>query len=1075
MFANDMPNDFDSVSIKIASSTDIKNRAKRTACKMRCTKGATWPCPEREKCDCGEVKKAETINYRSLRPEPEGLFCEAIFGPQNDWECNCGKYKWTKHKGMICDRCGVEVTRSRVRRERFGYIQLAAPVAHIWFSKSYPSVLGIFCELSSRDVERVLHCEASIVMEVTDPNCPLEFLQILSELEYIEYNKKYYGKFRICTGAEAIGELLRSVDLQKEIEKLKTALATTSNRQKKSKLTKQIEHIEKFVKSEQRPELMIMDVIPVLPAGLRILIPLGDGRYVTNDLNDLYRRVLNWNNRFRKLIQLNVPETILEKEKRQLQKAVDSLFDNQLSPGHIKAGTKRRLKSFTDHLSGKYGRFRQDRQGKFVDYSGCAVIVPDPELKPDQCGLPKSLAVELFHPFILKKLQDCNYAQTIRRAKMMTSNVIALDILERVGTILIPRRANVMTSNVASDSPIWEVLEDIINQHPILLSSQSNSHRPRIQAFMPILIDGNAIRVPTPIYDLFNTESNSGEVTVHVPLRKSTRFEARFRLLAKDHIRNCSNGKLLMCPPRDAVLGLNFLTRTSPELIKDAETLHRAYIDQVFESLHIKSWYRRRYTNLQEVAFAYEAGKLELHDSIQLSFSSKQVPILTTVGRVIFNQILPQGLEWTDEHTNTRIPFFNDEVTESTLTELLTQSLDTSEKYGIVSFLEKLQKLGFEYATRSGSSLTLKDCFQSTSDRDGLDVIDYFSTATRFRNRNTHRTIALRKTMDLNRSLVNVALDVVITEEDCGTRRSLSKFASENSTLSAKISGRTASANIRHPITKEILVDTGALISPQASTLIDNVNIKAVKVYSVLTCETAHGVCAKCYGTDLSKGTSVDFGKPIGSIAAESIRELNMQPLLMPSDFHKDIPPDFVARTRRLIELFEAPKPKKEDITSPHHILKTGSPFTKGVHIKGEEATWTYLINEIQKVYPAGSLNDKHLEVIVRQMFRKVRITERGDTQFSLNEEIDKLQFHRENQKIYKNGGVRAQSEPILQGITKAALNTESFLVAASLKQPRKVLVDAAIQGKKDPLSGIKESVMIGKLIPAGTGFKTST
>ncbi|MCY4568019.1 MAG: hypothetical protein OXD49_06865 [Candidatus Poribacteria bacterium] len=1050
MLANDIPNNFDSVSIKIASSTDIKNRAKRTACKMRGTEGATWPCPERGKCDCGEVKKAETINYRSLRPEPEGLFCEAIFGPQKNWECNCGKYKWIKHKGMICDRCGVEVTHSRVRRERFGYIQLAAPVAHIWFSKSYPSVLGIFCELSSRDVERVLHCEASIVMEVTDPNCPLEFLQILSELEYIEYNKKYYGKFRICTGAEAIGELLRSVDLQKEIEKLKTAWATTSNRQKKSKLTKQIEHIEKFVKSEQRPELMIMDVIPVFPAGLRMLVPLGGGKFATSDLNDLYRRILNRNNRLRKLMQFNLPEAILRNEKQQLQEVVDVLFDNQRAKRQVTDSENRTLKSLSHILTGKYGIFHQSLIGKRVNYSGRGVIVRDPELGMHQCGLPKRLAIKLFEPFIIKKLIDCGYAQTVKRAKYLTKQS-------------------------DPDSPVWKVLADVIDQHPILLVSQSNSHSPGIQAFMPILIDGNAIRVPTPTYDLFNTKSNSGEVTVHVPLRRSTRFEARFRLLAKDHIRNRSNGKPLMCPSRDAVLGLNFLTRTSSEHIADAKALHKAYISQVFEPLYGKSWYRRRYTNLQEVVFAYEAGKLELHDSIQLSLSSKQVPILTTVGRVIFNQILPPDLEWIDEYTNTRIPFFNDEVTEATLTELLTQSFDTSEKYGIVSFLEKLQKLGFEYATRSGSSLTLKDCFQSISDRDGLDVIDYFSTATRFRNRNTHRIIALRKTMDLNRSLVNVASDVVITEEDCGTRRSLSKFASENSMLAAKISGRTAAENIRHPITKEILVDTGALISPQASTLINNVNIKAVKVYSVLTCETAHGICAKCYGTDLSKGTSVDFGKPIGSIAAESIRELNMQPLLMPPDFHKDIPPDFVARIRRLIELFEVPKPKKEDITSPHHILKTGSPFTKGVHIKGEEATWTYLINEIQKVYPAESLNDKHLEVIVRQMSRKIRITERGDTQFSLNEEIDKLQFHRENQKIYKNGGVRAQSEPILQGITKAALNTESFLVAASLKQPRKVLVDAAIQGKKDPLSGIKESVMTGKLIPAGTGFKTST
>ncbi len=1046
---DDTFDDFDSIFIKIASAANIKDMAKRTACKMRGREGARWPCPEREKCDCGEVKNAETINGRSFRPEPEGLFCEAIFGPQQDWRCHCGRYRRLKHAGTICEACGVEVTHSLVRRGRFGYIQLAAPVAHIWFSRALPSPLAMLCGLSLPQLERVLYDEAFIVIEVTDPACPLEPRDLLTETEYAKYSEKYQGGFRAATCAGAICEILYSLDLKAELDTLKAVLSTTKSKQKRRKLTKQLQQVESFSKSQQCPELMIADVIPVFPAGLRMLVPLGGERFATPDINDLYRRILNKNNRLRKLMQLNSPEVILRNEKQQLQEAVDVLFDNRRAKRRVTGPGNRHLKSLSDILTGKHGIFQQNLIGKRVNYSGRGVIVRDPELGMHQCGLPKQLAIKLFEPFIIKKLIDCGYAQTVKRAKYFAKQS-------------------------DPDSPAWKVLADVIDQHPILLVSQPNSDVPRIQAFMPILIDGNAIRVPTPIYDLFNTENNSGEVTVHVPLRKSTRVEARFRLLARDHIRNRLNGKPLMCPPRDAVIGLNFLTRTTSEFIADAEILYCAYVDQVFEPLHAKSWYRRRYTNLQEAVFAYEAGKLELHDSIQIFLSSKQVPILTTVGRVIFNQILPSDMEWIDKHTNTRIPFFNDEVTELTLTELLTQCFDTSEKAVIVHFLEKLQKLGFAYATRSGSSLTLKDCFQSTSGRDELKVIDAFSRATRFRQRNIHRTMALRKTTALNRSLVHVASDVVITAEDCGTRRSCSTFASENSTLAAKISGRTAAENIRHPITKEMLVSTGALISPHASVLIDNANIKAVKVYSVLTCETAHGVCAKCYGTDLSKGTSVDFGKPIGSIAAESISELNMQPLLIPLDCHEDILPDFVACIRRLIELFEVPKPKKEDLTSPHHILKTGSSFTNGVHIKGEEATWTYLINEIQKAYPAESLNDKHLEVIVRQMSRKIRITERGDTQFSLNEEIDKLQFHRENQKIYKNGGVRAQGEPILQGITKAALNTESFLVAASLKQPRKVLVDAAIQGKKDPLSGIKESVMTGKLMPAGTGFKTS-
>ena len=455
MLANDIPNDFDSVSLKIASATEIKNRAKRMACKLRGTEGATWPCPEREKCDCGEVKKAETINYRSFRPEPEGLFCEAIFGPQKDWECNCGKYKRIKHKGTICDRCGVEVTHSRVRRERFGYIQLAAPVAHIWFSKALPSPLAMLCGLSLPQLERVLYAEAFIV-EVTDPACPLEPRDMLTKTEYAKYSEKYQGGFQADTCAGAIREILRSVDLQAELDTLKAALSITKSKQQSRKLAKQLKQVENFSKSQQRPELMITDVIPVFPAGLRMIVPLGDGRFITSNINDLYRRILNKNNRFQKLVQLDAAKIISYDEKRQLQEVVDELFDNRRARRRATGPGNRPLKSLSDILIGKYGIFHQNLISKRVDYSGRGVIVPDPDLEMHQCGLPKQLAIKLFEPFILKKLLDCGYAVTVKRAKYLARQPDA-------------------------DSPAWKVLADVIDQHPILLMSQSNSHRPGLQ------------------------------------------------------------------------------------------------------------------------------------------------------------------------------------------------------------------------------------------------------------------------------------------------------------------------------------------------------------------------------------------------------------------------------------------------------------------------------------------------------------------------------------------------------------------------------------------------------------------
>ena len=1047
---DDWPDNFDSVSIRIASASEIKDRAKRTACKLRGTEGAVWPCPKRETCDCGEVKKAETINYRSLRPEPEGLFCEAIFGPQKDWECSCGRYKRIKHKGTVCKNCGVEVVDSRVQRGRFGYIPLAFPVAHIWFSKTFPSPIATLCELSQHQLDRILYNEAFIVLDVTDPDCPLEPRQLLSETEYTVYSDKYPGGFQADTCAGAIRKILRSIDLQTELDKLKASVLITSSDQKKRKLNKQIKQVEAFITSKQRPEAMIMDVIPVSPSALRPLIPIGFGRYATPDCNDLYRRIINRNNRIRKLIRLNTTGAILRNEHRMLQEAADSFFDNQRSPGRVTGQGNRVLKSVTQSLSGNYGTFRQERRGKSVDYSGRGVIVPDPELRPYQCGLPKSLAVKLFEPFIIRKLQDYNYAQTCKRAKFLATHV-------------------------DSASPVWEVLDRVIDQHPILLSSRSTFHRIGIQAFMPILVEGEAIRVPPHVYSLFTPDSESDKVIVHVPLTVNARLEARLRMRATRNIRNPANGRSTMSPHPDIVSGLNFLTRTSPEHTADAETLHQAYIDQIFGAIQDKPWFHRRYANLHEVILAHESGKLKLHDSIQFFCTGTREPILTTVGRAIFSQILPQGLEWQDKYVNVRVPFFNDEATSEALAELLNQSFNLLDTRLTVFFFQELQKLGFKYATLSGVTGSIKDHKIPTSHQDGLGAVDYFKAATRVRNSNVNKFTAIPKATALNRQFVNVASDVLITEDDCGTRNAIWKFATENNHLAFKIRGRTTIRNIRHPITQEIIVGTGSLITPQAANVIENVNIKTVRVRSVLTCETENGICAKCYGTDLTDGVLIAPGQAIGLIAAQSIAELNMQPILTRRHIQSDNTLNITTGISRLIELFEVPKPKKDDIINPHHILKTGNITINGVLIEGEEAVWTYLIDEIQKVYPIGSLNDKHIEIIVRQMSRKIRITEPGDTQFSFNEEIEKVQFHSENQKICQNGGAPAEGKPILQGIAKAALNTESFLLTASLKQPRKVLTDAAIQGRKDPLSGIRENVMAGKLIPVGTGFKHSS
>ena len=995
---------FDSISIKIASPDQIKDSAKETSCKRRSPADTTdgpFICPEKGTCSCGEVKKAETINYRSFRPEPEGLFCEAIFGPQKDWECNCGKYKRIKHKGMICDRCGVEITQQRVRRDRLGYIQLAAPVSHIWYFKGLPSRIGVFCGLSSRDVERVLYFEGFIVVEVTDPDCPLEVGQVLTEVEYVEHSNKHWGGFRAGTGAEVIREILSDIDLEAKVEELTQELAETTSHQKKSKVAKQLKQMADFVDAGQRPEWMILDVIPVIPPDLRPLVPLEGGRFATSDLNDLYRRVINRNNRLRKLIQLRSPEVILRNEKRMLQEAVDAFFDNGRHGRRVTGPGNRPLKSLAEVLKGKIGRFRQNLLGKRVDYSGRSVIVVGPELGLHQCGIPKRMAVELFKPFIIERLQAYGFTQTIKRAKHIAEHV-------------------------DSDSPVWEVVEEVIADHPVLLNRPPTLHRLGIQAFLPVLVEGKSIRIPPLVCKAFNADFDGDQMAVHVPLTVEAQAEAKLLMLSSHNILKPSHGRPIAVPELDMVLGPSFLTKTLPEHAEDAVLLHEAYTTgdaAAFEAFQDKPWYHRRFAHPEEVITAHAAGQLKLHDSIQLFCTSNghdeteagAEPILTTVGRVIFNEVLPAELKWEDEHSEQLIPFFNAEAGGRELSTIIEDCFRELGTRVTTEVLENVQKLAFEYATLSGISpgiadyitpdnrnelvntakeeiedlldgastteheeheneqiriwLNAKDQIEGEmfetlpqietslvergdprkvhpyvdsdgaeirdktvegfspvhimadsgararkdpfmqisafvglkakqdgdilippigtstqreggflcSYREGLDVLDYFNSTYGSRKGLVDTALKTASSGYLTRRLVDVAQDVRVTAEDCHTLNGIQKFATEGGDLAFKISGRTTSEDIVHPESSDVLVPANTLISAQMANQIEALGIQVVRVRSVLTCQADEGVCAKCYGNDLTTNGIVNVGEAVGIIAAQSIGEPGTQ------------------------------------------------------------------------------------------------------------------------------------------------------------------------------------------------------
>ena len=967
----DKENRFNRISISIASPEQIKEWAKRTSCKRRNPANDVWTCAEKGTCDCGEIKKAETINYRSFRPEQQGLFCEATFGPQKDFECSCGKYKRIKHKGLICDQCGVEVTKSQVRRERLGYIKLATPVSHIWFFKGIPSRLGTFLELASRQVERVLYFEAFIVTEVTDESCGLNEKDILNENDVIAKQREHPNTFKAGTGAEAIQELLRKIDLPEDVNKFKEELEETSSHQKKVKLSKQLKMVAGFEKASMQPDWMILEVLPVISPDLRPLVSLEGGRFATSDLNDLYRRVINRNNRLQKLIDLRSPEVILRNEKRMLQESVDAFLDNGRHGRRVTGPGKRALKSLSDILKGKVGRFRQNLLGKRVDYSGRSVIVVGPELELHQCGLPKLMAVELFKPFIIEKLMASGEAQTIKRGKYLTEHV-------------------------TPDSPVWEALEEVIADHPVLLNRPPTLHRLGIQAFMPVLVEGKSIRIPPLVCKAFNADFDGDQMAVHVPLSIEARTEAKMLLLSSGNILKPSHGEPIAVPELDMILGASFLTKELPEHRERAEKLHAAYAEdtdkvKTFAALENETWARRRFTTLDAVTHAHGCGTIKLHDSVVLFFNEHREPILTTVGRVIFNEVLPHkngsaSLSWKDGVSGLELPFFNEEARGRRLSALVKQCFNELGTAETVSLLDRLQKLSFEYATRSGISPGIRDYlipeekkeilrdaqkqidllkqqdnleaeeFENekiriwsvavnqvgetlftalpetkaylveqgkeiegfspvhlmadsgararknpfsqisaivglksrqdgeilstpiqSSYREGLDVLDYFTSTYGSRKGLVDTAMKTAASGYLTRKLVDVAQDVMITEEDCGTINGILKFTTEAGSISFKISGRFTVEPVVHPTTEEILVESDTIISPQIAQKIEDAEVPSVRVRSILTCETEKGVCAKCYGADLTSGQRVNVGEAIGIIAAQSIGEPGTQ------------------------------------------------------------------------------------------------------------------------------------------------------------------------------------------------------
>ncbi|PIP68459.1 MAG: DNA-directed RNA polymerase subunit beta' [Candidatus Omnitrophica bacterium CG22_combo_CG10-13_8_21_14_all_43_16] len=1312
---NEPMSSFDFISIRIASPDIIKSWSK------------------------GEVRKPETINYRTLRPEKDGLFCEKIFGPTRDWECSCGKYKRIKYKGIVCDRCGVEVTLSKVRRDRMGHIDLAAPCSHVWFFKAMPSRMALVLNMGLRELEKVLYYEEYVVIEPGDS--PLKKKELLTEDKYRKAVEEFGSRFKAIIGAEGIRELLKEIDIDKTITELKADLREQKSEQTKRKILKRLKALESFKKSGNKPEWMIMDVIPVIPPDLRPLIPLEGGRFATSDLNDLYRRVINRNNRLKKLLELKAPDIIIRNEKRMLQEAVDALFDNGRHGRAVLGPANRPLKSLSDMLKGKQGRFRQNLLGKRVDYSGRSVIVVGPELKIWECGLPKKMALELFEPFIIKKLKEKGFVHTIKSAKRMVEK---------------------------ARLEVWDILDEVIKDHPVMLNRAPTLHRLGIQAFQPILIEGKAIRIHPLVCAAFNADFDGDQMAVHVPLSMEAQMECRLIMLASNNIFSPSDGRPILTPTQDIVLGSYYLTQERSKLKGEG----RVFADK------------------SAAEFAFYDREIELHAKIKVRINNEMIS--TTAGRVLFNSILPKGM-----------PFVNDALEKAKLSKVVANCYKLFGHDATVKVLDDIKSIGFEHATLAGISISVDDlaipedkkkvianskkevnavedqykkgiitererynkivdiwthATDKVSDlifenldpfnpifmmansgargskqqirqlagmrglmakpsgeiietpitanfREGLTVLEYFISTHGARKGLADTALKTADSGYLTRRLVDVAQDVIITEEDCGTLNGILIEAiieadEEVVSLRDRIVGRVAVDNIVDIITDEIIVEAGSEITEEMADRIQLAGIEKIRIRSVLTCETTYGVCAKCYGIDLAKGKIVDLGTAVGIIAAQSIGEpgtqltmrtfhiggtasriieqsflkskskgvvkyhglktvrqkegdivvlnrngqisindengrelekhmvpsgsiLSMEdgkeiekgiifvrwdpytsPILtevsgkiryediieevtmaeeideatglserviieqkgeyhpqiiiedakkevlaiypipagahiMPQDGASVSAGDLIAKTPRQVsktkditgglprvaELFEARRPKdpamiseidgivefatskkgqrriivksasgmKREYIIPHgkHLnvykgdrVKTGDQLVDGpinpqdiLKVSGEKRLQEYLVNEVQEVYRLQGvrINDKHIEVIVKQMLKKIRVEEPGDTDFLSGMQVDKHIFQKENERAAKQKGKPASATPILLGITKASLSTESFISAASFQETTRVLADAAASGKIDELRGLKENVIMGHLVPAGTGFKSHT
>ncbi|MCM1156825.1 MAG: DNA-directed RNA polymerase subunit beta' [Roseburia sp.] len=1144
----------------------------------------------------GEVLKPETINYRTLKPEKDGLYCEKIFGPSKDWECHCGKYKKIRYKGVVCDRCGVEVTKASVRRERMGHIALAAPVSHIWYFKGIPSRMGLILDLSPRVLEKVLYFAAYIVLDPGETE--LEYKQVLSEREYQDARENWGSRFRVGMGAEAIKELLEAIDLDRETEELKEELKD-SNGQKSARIIKRLEVVEAFRESGNKPEWMIMDAIPVIPPDLRPMVQLDGGRFATSDLNDLYRRIINRNNRLKRLLELGAPDIIVRNEKRMLQEAVDALIDNGRRGRPVTGPGNRALKSLSDMLKGKSGRFRQNLLGKRVDYSGRSVIVVGPELKIYQCGLPKEMAIELFKPFVMKELVARGISQNIKNAKKL---------VERL------------------DTQVWDVLEEVIREHPVMLNRAPTLHRLGIQAFEPILVEGKAIKLHPLVCTAFNADFDGDQMAVHLPLSVEAQAECRFLLLSPNNLLKLSDGGPVAVPSQDMVLGIYYLTQEREGVIGEG----------------------KYYKNISEAILAYENGECTLHSRIHVRVQKKNADgeVISsieesTLGRFLFNEILPQDLGYVDRSKpenflKLEVDFH---VDKKQLKQILERVINIHGAVKTAEVLDLIKSTGYHYSTRAAMTVSISDMTvparkqemldeaQATVDqisqnfrrgftteeeryrevvstwnktdkeltevllagldkynnifmmadsgargsnqqikqlagmrglmadttgrtielpiksnfREGLDVLEYFMSAHGARKGLSDTALRTADSGYLTRRMVDVSQELIIRETDCSEGRedipgmSVKAFMDDKETIEGlkdRIMGRFACEDIKDE-DGNVIVKKNHMITPSRAARILSVgldengdptekSIREVKIRTVLTCRSHIGICAKCYGANMATGEAVQVGEAVGIIAAQSIGEPGTQ--LTMRTFHTGgvAGDDITQGLPRVEELFEARKPKglaiiaefggvatikdtkkKREVVITNDetgesktylipygsriknidgtTLEAGDELTEGsvnphdlLKIKGIRAVQDYMLREVQRVYRLQGVDiaDKHIEVIVRQMLKKVRIERSGDTEYLPGTLVDILDYEDMNEALIKEGKEPAEGKQIMLGITKAALATNSFLSAASFQETTKVLTEAAIKGKIDPLIGLKENVIIGKLIPAGTGMK---